>query len=153
LGSHDFGASALPGTEEKARQSDRRQSGAEIGAENVQRLRVYLEMIAVAGRGLPAHNGKVNTSAVALACGFDRAVLYQNPAARQLLEEAATRLGLDAQVSTREAVSIDLRDQRILKLEQENATLKAEIFDLRRNLRKLEHVEEIMVDTGRRITR
>ena len=67
----------------------------------------------------------MNVSAVALACGFDRAVLYQNPAARQLLKEAAARLGLDAKVSAWDAVAVDLRDQRILKLEQENANLKA----------------------------
>ena len=94
----------------------------------------------------------MNVSAVALACGFDRAVLYQNPAARQLLKEAAARLGLDAKVSAWDAVAVDLRDQRILKLEQENANLKAEIFELRRNLRRLEHVEEIMIETGRRVS-
>jgi hypothetical protein len=113
----------------------------------------YLDRVAISGGKLPSQNGKVNASAVALACGFDRAVLYQNPGARQMLHEAAAKLGLDAQVSTREAVSVDLRDQRILKLEQENATLKAEVFELRRNVRRLEHVEEIMVETGRRVSR
>ena len=124
-----------------------------LGAENVQRLKAYVEELASATRGLPARGGRINASAIALACGFDRGVLYQNPAAREVLQEAATRLGLDGQVAKRETVSIDRRDQRILKLEQENAGLKAEIFELRRMLRRLEHIEETMVETGKRVPR
>jgi hypothetical protein len=143
---------SLPGSEKGDRQPDWRKSGAEIGAANVQRLKSYLDRLANSGSKLPSQNGKVNASAVALACGFDRAVLYQNPGARQMLRQAAARLGLDAQVASRKAVSVDPRDQRILKLEQENANLKAEVFELRRNLRRLQHVEEVMIETGRRVS-
>jgi hypothetical protein len=128
------------------------QSGAIMGAENAKRLAAYLNQLSAASRGLPARSGKINTSAVALACGFNRAVLYQNPAARQLLQEAAAKLGLDAEVVARKASPVDLRDHRIQKLEQENANLKAEVFSLRRTLRKVEHIEEIMVETGKRVS-
>ncbi len=131
----------------------RHKSGAMLGSENVVRLEAYLKALAEHGRRLPAKGEKVNVSAVALACGFDRAVLYQNPSARDLLHKAAVNIGLDGQVATRETVTTDRRDQRILKLEQENANLKAEIFDIRRMLRRLEHIEEIMVETGRRVGR
>jgi hypothetical protein len=124
-----------------------------LGTENVVRLESYLNALAEHGRRLPAKGDKVNVSAVALACGFDRAVLYQNPSAREILQKAAVNIGLDGQAATREAVAVDRRDQRILKLEQENANLKAEIFDLRRMLRRLEHIEEIMVKTGKRVGR
>ena len=139
-------------TLELKRPADRRRSGATIGVENVRRLSAYIDQLASAGRCLPARFGKVNASAVALACGFDRAVFYQNPAAREMLRQAAARLGLDAQVSSRRAVSVDPRDQAILKLQQENANLKAEVFELRRRLRRLEHVEEVMIETGRRVS-
>jgi hypothetical protein len=130
-----------------------RKSGAMLGAEHVARLNSYLQCLATEGRRLPSKSGKVNVSAVALACGFDRAVLYQNPAARSILQEAAIRLGLDAQIAVRDSTAVDRRDQRILQLEQENATLKAEVFEIRRALRRLEHIEELMVETGKRIPR
>jgi hypothetical protein len=126
-------------------------SGAMVGAEHVVSLDAYLHALVAEGRRLPAKGAKVNVSAVALACGFDRAVLYQNPAARELLREAAIEIGLDGEIGERPAEPVDRRDQRILKLEQENANLKAEIFDLRRALRRLEHIEEVMVETGKRV--
>ena len=140
------------GFPENEKHPPRRQSGADIGAANVQRLKSYLDQLAASGGKLPSRQGKVNASAVALACGFDRVVLYQNPAAREMLRQAATTLGLDAQVSSRRAVSVDPRDQAILKLQQENANLKAEVFELRRRLRRLEIIEEVMIETGRRLS-
>lgn len=129
-----------------------KQSGTVIGSSNVERLKAYINQLVGSGRGLPAQRGRVNVSAVALACGFDRAVLYQNPTARQVLATAAKTLGLDAQVARREFTHADLRDQRIQKLEQENANLKAEIFELRRALRRFEHIEEMMTETGKRVS-
>jgi hypothetical protein len=136
------------------------QFGAIVGAEHVKRLTTYIERVASAGCGLPSKNGRVNNSAVALACGFNRSVLYQNPAARELLQETVTKLGLKAMVIHPKVVPVDTRDQEILKLqqdklklEQENANLKAEVFALRRANRKLEHIEALMVETGRRTAR
>ena len=44
----------------------------------------------------------------------------------------------------------DRRDRRIMQLEQQNASLRAEKQALRERLRRLEAVEEIMVHAGRR---
>lgn len=127
-------------------------SGAEAGAENVRRLEEYLEALAAEGRPLPWRNGKPNHSAIALACGFDRQVLYKNPGAKRLLVEAVAELGLDGPEpieTTTEIPKGDRRDRRIQKLEQENAALRAELTELRERTRRLQHVETHMAETGR----
>lgn len=129
-------------------------SGSEIGAENVERLQRYLESLRQEGRKLPERGGKANFSAIALACGFDRQVLYKNPAAKRLLDDALQQLGLaEAAGDEKPIAKSDRRDQRILTLEQQNASLRAENAGLREKLRQLEQVEDIMVETGRRVSR
>lgn len=131
-------------------------SGAAAGAENVRRLRSYLDDLAEKGLPLPERQGRVNISAVAIACGFDRQVLYKNPAAKEMLAQAEAKLGLDhgdgddQDEEDKPAVRTpDPRDRRIHKLEQENAALRAEAAGLRERLRRLRHVEEHMTETGR----
>lgn len=131
-------------------------SGAAAGAENVARLRRYLEALAEQAQPLPQRNGRVNVSAIALACGFDRQVLYKNPGAKALLASAVTDLGLAGENvggADPEHAAPDQRDRRIQRLEQENAALRAEAAGLREKLRRLEHVEEHMSETGRYVTR
>lgn len=130
------------------------QSGADLGKQNVEALRRYIGALERQGAALPARNGKINVSAVALACGFDRAVLYQNPAAKRELAEAAARLGLDGMAERpADASAADPRDERIRRLEQQNAALLAENHDLRRQVARLRHIEEHMAETGRRVAR
>lgn len=138
-------------------------SGQQKGAENVASLRVYIEALEADGRRLPERGGKVNMSAIAIACGFDRNVLYTNAQAAHALEEAVARLGLELPSQEHAAPrtiadAADHRDRRILQLEQANASLKAENGALRaeRNalrdrLRRFEHIEAHMVETGRRV--
>ena len=129
-------------------------NGAEIGQVNLGKVAEYLGRLQVGGHGLPQRDGKPNMSAIALAAGVDRQVLYKNPACKAAVEDAAARLGLEA-YERREAPpqEPDFRDGRILKLEQENAALRAENLDLRRRLLRLGHVEAHMADTGRRTAR
>ena len=128
--------------------------GAAKGKENVQRLEAYLQALGQAGRPLPARDGKPNMSAIALACGFDRGVLYSNADAKVAIEQAAESLGLAAYEAPQErSPADDHRDRRIMKLEQENATMRAENIELRRRLKQLEHVEAHMIETGRRVVR
>ncbi len=132
-------------------------SGVRIGAENVAALKAYLDRLAAAGERFPTRGGRPNLSAVAVACGFDRQVLYKNPAAKALVDAAVAGLGLAA--SEPEGVGedekpeprTDRRDRRIMQLEQQNASLRAENQSLRERLRRLEQVEEVMVLTGRRV--
>lgn len=130
-------------------------SGSVLGAENAETLEKYLKALELEGRPLPMHGGEVNRSAIALACGFDRQVLYKNPAAAALLAAAVEKLPTKAAVDNEEAkpeTKSDRRDRRILSLEQQNASLRAENAGLREKLRRLEQVEDIMVTTGRRVS-
>lgn len=128
-------------------------SGAALGAENVRRLQAYLDGLRAAGAPLPERAGRPNVSAIALACGFDRQVLYKNPWARDLLAKAVDELGLAGAVEAEApAAGPDRRERRMQKLEQENASLRAEVAGLREQLRRLRHVETHMVETGRHVT-
>ncbi|MCK1713120.1 hypothetical protein [Bradyrhizobium sp. 143] len=130
-------------------------SGSVLGAENTETLEKYLKALELEGRPLPMRGGEVNRSAIALACGFDRQVLYKNPAAAALLAAAIAKLPAAAAADEEEAkpeTKSDRRDRRILSLEQQLAASRAECAGLREKLRRLEQVEDIMVTTGRRVS-
>jgi hypothetical protein len=128
-------------------------SGAVLGAENVETLRKYLAALETEGRPLPMRAGEPNRSAIALACSFDRQVLYKNAAAAALLKEAMDGLpAADAAEDPKPVPRSDRRDRRIMSLEQENAALRAENSGLRHELRRLRQVEDIMVTSGRRVS-
>lgn len=129
-------------------------SGADIGAENANRLSEYLASLEAAGIGLPVRGGKPNMSAIAIACGFDRQVLYKNPAAAALLEGFISRhpisgSGADTIVDREDKPAADKRDNRIRQLEQQLAAARAEVSGLREELRRYRHVEEHAISTGR----
>jgi hypothetical protein len=128
--------------------------GADVGKEHVERLREYLHTLRTEGKPLPARDGRPNLSAIALACGFGRWVFYDNSAARELLERFAKEFGLEEKDGAPEQ-EVDtekrLLKARILQLEQRNAALKAENDGLRRKLKQYAHIEEHMIETGRRV--
>ena len=93
---------------------------------------------------------------MALACGYDRQVFYKNPVVKRMLEEAvaafpATEAAEADKTDEEPERRLDRRDQRIMQLEQQNASLRAENLALRDKLRQLQHVEDILVETGRRV--
>jgi hypothetical protein len=67
-------------------------SGRDIGADHAASLRRYLSTV----NALPARDGKINMSAVALGAEFDRQVLYKNPKYARLLDEPSRRSVLPA---------------------------------------------------------
>jgi hypothetical protein len=128
-----------------------RKSGKQLGEEHSGRLRAYLDEV----ERLPSRGGKLNISAVALACQFDRAVLYNNPACKQMLADAVAAKGLSGILSNDTVGSVDdakvRLERRVHQLEQLNAALKAEVYELRRQLACNPIIEEHVVETGRRI--
>lgn len=129
-------------------------SGADIGAENVERLRSYLAGLEVTGTPLPMRNGRPNMSAIALACGFDRQVLYKNPAAVALIDDVVSRAPVSSAPGADdpdEKPKSDRRDSRVMQLEQQLAAARAENAGLRERLRRLQHIEDHVAETGRRI--
>lgn len=123
-------------------------SGASIGAEHAERLQQYLKDIDV----LPARGGKLNVTAVALACGFDRGVLYANSECKRLIKAAIESKGLQG-LEDRVVAPTDDRCRRLEhqvgQLEQRLAALSAENEALRAKVRRLAHVESHMIATGR----
>lgn len=126
-------------------------SGQQLGAENANAIELYLDALKADGKGLPSRNGKVSMSAVALAAGVATQNLYKNPSCRELLEKAAQELGL-APIGREEGkAKDDPRDRRIQSLEARIASLQAEVEGLRSKLRRFAHIEQHLVETGRRV--
>lgn len=126
-------------------------SGAQLGAENAAALERYLDALRKDGKGLPSRDGKVSIQAVAMVSGVGAQNLYKNPRCRELLEQAAQELGL-ARIGREEGqAKDDPRDRRIQSLEARIASLHAEVEGLRSKLRRFAHIEQHMVETGRRV--
>jgi hypothetical protein len=129
-------------------------SGRDIGDAHVEALQTYLSKLRGANVALPHRGGKVHLTAVAKACGFNREVLYQNPRCKALLAEAAANLGLTA-LETRADVDSKPEtaalERRITQLERHNASLYAEVHELRRQLRQFQAIEAVLTESGRRV--
>lgn len=121
-------------------------SGQQIGAENVAKLKSYLDSV----DAIPARAGKANITGIAKACGFDRQVLY-NGKAKQMLADAIAEKGLKGleQRETEADPERIMMEGKINRLEQANAALSSEVFELRRKLRKLAHLE-MLYEKGKR---
>lgn len=121
----------------------------QISEENYHRLEEYIIRLKEAGLKLPSRAGRVNKTAVATACGFNRETFAQNKRFERLLEEAVADLGLDIPETTKpEVVSRDRGDKsKITALEQQLAALRSENYELRRKLARYEHATA----TGRRV--
>lgn len=119
----------------------------EIGAENVRKLAYYLESI----EALPARGGKANMTAVAFASGVDRQALYKNPECRSMLQGAIESKGL---IGIEEIAEQDHEktalERKITELQGKNDSLYAEVNELRRQIKKYQHIEE-MLEQGKRV--
>lgn len=122
-------------------------SNAEIGKEHLSKLDEWLQ----AAPSLPGRQGAVNISALAVATGIDRQVLYRKEA-RVMIERAAAEkgIGMPAHEHRNDPDEVpSWAKQRIKALEEALAVSKAEARDLRAHLRRLEHIERHVVETGR----
>ncbi|SCM68316.1 DUF6262 family protein [Donghicola eburneus] len=130
-------------------------SGAELGKENAARLEDYLASV----ESLPTRGGKINVTAIARACGFDRQVLYTNPACKALLDAAAENSPLEARSAGSSIKSADqmvptskLREaeRRIQALEKKISEMRARIVGLETRLRRQSDIEDHLISRGRR---
>ena len=116
-----------------------RKSNAEIAAESLARLREWLDQTSA----IPERGGKANISAISLASGVDRQVLYRDEA-KAMIADAVARVGLGMPEQHRgpgPAAVPAWATQRIKDLEEQLAVAKAEARDLRARLRCFEHLE------------
>ncbi|MBA4784381.1 MAG: hypothetical protein H2046_01270 [Rhizobiales bacterium] len=119
----------------------------QISEENFQQLEDYLEKIRAGALKLPSRGGKVNKTAVATACGFNRETFTQNKRFEQRLTKAVSELGLDPPPSPEQPQRDGADKARITALEQQLAALRGENYELRRRLAMYEHATL----TGRRV--
>lgn len=126
--------------------SDSRPSNASIGENNLRRLEAWLDRASK----IPERGGKANVSAIALAAGVDRQVLYRDEA-RSMIAVAVARVGLGMPEQQRKQSDNAIpawAEQRIKNLEERIAVLQTEVHDLRSKVRRYGHIEQYMTDTG-----
>lgn len=131
-------------------------SGSALGRKNAARLEDYLASI----DHLPVRAGRINVTAVARACGFDRQVLYTNPACRALLKAAASKergVGGEAtqSVLSGEESMVPLKklreaERRVGTLEKKVSELRARIVGLETRLRRQDTIENELIARGLR---
>jgi hypothetical protein len=137
-----------------------RLSGRERGEQNLAKVRRYLAGLNASGQPLPLQDGKPNITAIAEASGVLRNVFYTNAGVKRLLAEligvdASTKLPARADAAERQ---LDIKNRRILRLEQQLASVKAEAEELRKRLAAAEQklaryrvIEEEVLHAGRRV--
>lgn len=141
-------------------------SGREVGEQYLAQVQRVLQ----AGGPLPTRNGDIDVTALASAAGVPRQSLYKNAAIRGLLEEVRKKLPAEAgveqeaaraEVSTASVTSADLTkakemqlERKVHRLEQQNAALVAENYELRRERDRLRLQigrQDMTIETGRRV--
>lgn len=151
-------------------------NGKALGADYLRRVEAYLAQT----ESLPvARDGTLNVTAIAEKAGIPKQSIYKNPAIRQAIEQAKAARGIDSWAERRaslpqegedgqadaesppfpraasaESKRLQAAERRVSTLEQHNAALAAENFELRRQLKDLrQHLgrQDMMIDTGRRI--
>ncbi len=141
-------------------------SGQQTGAKYVESVELFLH----SGSALPlSPDGTVNMTELARQTGVPKQSLYKNPNIRSMLTEAMDERGVRARgrsvdgaeaaeegvaTETAKPAAVRATEQRVHRLEQQNAVLVAENAELRRQLKAL-HLqmgrEDMTIETGRRI--
>ena len=147
-------------------------SGQQIAANNLQKFQTWIAERDAANDWTDyVRQGKLNRSELAVECGFALSVVRQNPAVKSALEAVEARLLasgilLPAKAAPSASIeagadatsqSIDKRimaakgkaEARVKALEEQNAALKAEVRDLREQLKTFRHLDEHLCSTGR----
>jgi len=138
-----------------------RLSGRERGEENMAKVRRYLADLKGAGQPLPLQDGRPNITAIAEASGVLRNVFYTNAGVKRLLAKFIGGLDDGKQESigfARAQRQLDIKERRILQLEQQLASVRVEAEELRKRLAVAEQkliryrvIEEEIVQAGRRV--
>ena len=119
-------------------------NGKMVGEENIAKLKRWLEQV----DALPMHGGKPNKSEIARLAGLsDRQPLDNNPECQRLLALAVASKGGELQSRFDEERA--RQERRIRELEIRADKEMAENFELKRRLKKLQHVEQILESGGR----
>lgn len=143
-------------------------NGRQIGQAHLATLEFFL----ATGAHLPVSpkDGTLNLTQLSKTTGIPKSSFYQNPSVKERLEAARHEQGLVRQgelqtapssasgahkaVKSESNKSSAILEMRLHQLEQKNATLATESFELRRqlNAQRLQlGREDMMIETGRRV--
>ncbi|MBL6078189.1 hypothetical protein JMJ56_09245 [Belnapia sp. T18] len=132
-------------------ESSKQKSFLEVSEGHFAKLVEYVARLRAAGLRLPGRHGRVNKTAVARACGFARETFQQNHRFAATLDAAVEELGIELPEAA-EPESRNSEDKaKIMRLEQQLATSRSEIHELRRRLRRFESIADHMAGSGRRV--
>jgi len=147
-------------------------NGKELGAENIARFKSWAaEREAANDWAEYIRRGQLNRTEVAAECRFAKSVLRQNPAVKSALEDLESRLRADGTLPSEgnrksshtqdeaASASIDRRiatlnnrtEQRVKALEEQNASLRAEVLELREQLKRYQIIDDHLAQTGRMV--
>jgi len=151
--------------------SQSNQSGQQLARDNLAKFQSWIAEREVTNDWHDYLRGdKLNRSEIAAECDFSLSVMRQHPAVKEALEALESRLttlGLTQPLRTAPDASneaaaasekvIDKRimaakgraEARVKALEEQNASLKAEVASLRERLRRFEHLDAHLSRTGR----
>jgi len=140
-------------------------SGQQVAEENVRKFTAWAASKTDVDFRSMVVKGVLSRTDIAAECGFAKSALAQNPRIRDALKELESRLRASAvlpKVAT-EAVSTPLeprmrqadgvgaaRDaERLKRLELENASLRAELTEVKRTLSRYAVLQDALAETGR----
>lgn len=140
-------------------------SGQQLAEENVNKFLVWVTSKTDDDFRSMALRGVLSRTDIAAECGFAKSVLSQNPRIRGSLKEleeqlrgrgvlpkpAAEATGSPLEPRTRQAEGVgSARDaERLKRLEQENASLRAELAEVKRALARYAVLQDALAETGR----
>lgn len=141
--------------------STNRLSGRERGEQNLANVREYLAGLKAANEPLPLDDGRPNITAISEASGVLRNVFYTNAGVKRLLALFTGSGGEATEPPARVLHAerqIEIKDRRILQLEQQLAGTRAESEELRKRLTaalqmldRYRVIEDEVLKTGRRV--
>ena len=141
-------------------------SGQQLAEENVQKFAAWAGSKTDDDFRSMVVRGVLSRTEIAAECGFAKSALAQNPRIRDALKglEAALRkrgvlppvaqpaepeADTPAQVQRVEPARVARDAERLSRLEQENASLRAENSELKRLLARYSVLQEVLAETGR----
>lgn len=140
-------------------------SGQQLAEENVRKFATWAAGKTDADFRSMTLRGVLSRTDIATECGFAKSVLSQNPRIRDSLKEleeqlrgrgvlpkpAAVATGSPLEPRTRQAEGVgSARDaERLKRLEQENASLRAELAEVKRALSRYTVLQDALAETGR----
>lgn len=140
-------------------------SGQQVAEENVQRFQTWMAAKTDSDFRQMVSRGVLSRTEIAAECGFAKSALAQNPRIREALKSLEGQLrdrgvlpplaqsagdeGAPAVTQRVDSARAALDAERLSRLEQENASLKAENAELKRVLGRYAVLQDVLAETGR----